>query len=123
MEQDDITPADGNSPEPLYAIMATKEDVERIQTLIEYCADGVEFNNFIEHLCDTVELEDEDAQEDWEEMKDIPEEVLREFDEISSHVYRNASLVEVALGPTLRIMHKYNREALQNARDFEQDTT
>lgn len=120
MAQEDSTPTDHK---PLYAIMATKEDVDRIQSLIAYCADGVEFKNFIEHLCDTVELEDEDAWADWEEMNDIPDEVLREFDEISSHVYRNASLVEEALYPTLKLINQDNIKALQNARDFEQDIT
>ena len=96
-----------------YSIMVSAEDVIMLQNLITYCADPVEFDHFIEHLHDNVEVE----WGEWEDMEDIPEGVLKEFDETTSHIYRDAYLLEKLLHPVLRQINQDSIKALQHARD------
>ena len=103
-----INPTTG---QPEYRIYLTGDNIDRIQKLIEYCGDDKEFQDLCVQIEDNVEIEGVEVNsEDWVFIQDIPTDILQEFDNCSSHVCRDAFLVEEAINPVLVARYKYERE-------------
>jgi len=88
-------------PEPVYTAEFSKEDIDGLESILQYCSDSAEHNDFVDQLMDNVEGDTSDW-ENWKNMEDIPEKLLLEFDEVSSHNYRASMLLYKVIAPLIR---------------------
>jgi len=86
---------------PTYAAELSGDDLSNLESILHYCSDEAEHNDFVEQLMDNVEGDTSDW-ESWNSMEDIPEELLLEFDGVSSHNYRSSMLLWKVIAPLIR---------------------
>ena len=104
-------------PPEVYEVELSRKDIDNLEALLQYCSDEVEHNDFVDHLVENVEGDTSDW-EDWESMDGIPEELLLEFDGVSSHIYRSSMLLYKVVAPLIRqrdldLQEKYSARATE----------
>ena len=97
-------------PPPTYTAEFTREDVENLESLLEYSTDDIEFANFVEHLMEQVEGDTSDW-ENWTCIDVIPKELIEEFEGVSAHIYYTSMQIYKIVAPLINQAHKDRQEA------------